>query len=195
MLIALSLEGLVEWSQQRALVGEASANLTSELQANQQELERFIGKIEPMRSKLLHAIEVISAVPSPESVQEAQSLFRPGSNPNFLMVPRDRAELGTASRTTSEITGAFSLMEYGDVKNYASVYDRQTLFDKLQDDVLSSALAAASLGLIVDFQKPSEIEIQDLKRQLRIALGNVLAVEEISRALNAAYTGALDESR
>ena len=93
VVIALSLEGLVESSHQRSLVREASANLTSELQPNQQELERFIGKIEPMRTKLLHAIEVISAVPAPDSVQEAQSLFRPGSNPNFLMVPWDRADL------------------------------------------------------------------------------------------------------
>ena len=56
-------------------------------------------------------------------------------------------------------------------------------------------MTAASLGLIVDFQKASAIEIQDLKRQLRLALGNVLALEEIGRALNAAYARALDESK
>jgi hypothetical protein len=195
VLIALSLEGIVEWSHQRALVREATANLTSELEANHQELNRFIGKIGPMRDKLVHTIEVINALPDSAQSQEALSLFRPGANPNFLMVPWDRAELATASRTTSEITGAFALMNYADVKDYASVYDRQALFDKLQDDVLNSALAAASLGLIVDFEKPSAVEIQDLKRQLRVALGNVLAVEEIGRALGAAYTRALDESR
>lgn len=195
VLIALTLEGLMESSHQRSLVREASVNLTSELQANQQELERLIGKIEPMRNKLVHAIDVIGAVPAPESVQEAQSLFRAGSNPNFVMIPWDRAELGGASRTTSEITGAFALREYAEVKKYASVYDRQVLCDKLQEEALSSALTAASLGPIVDFQKPSAIEIQDLKRPLRIALGNVLAIEEIGRALHAAYARALDESK
>jgi hypothetical protein len=110
VLIALSFEGILEWSHHRSLVREAEANLTTELQVNKR------------------------------------------------------------------------------------VYDRQALFNKVQDDVLSSALSAASLGLILDFQKASPAELQDVKRQLRLALGNVFAVEEIGRALAAAYDRALDES-
>jgi hypothetical protein len=109
------------------------------------------------------------------------------------MIPYDRAELSAASRTSAEITGAFALMDYAEVTRFASVYDRQALFDKVQDDVLDSALSAASLGLILDFQKGSPVELQDVKRQLRLALGNVFAVEEIGRALDAAYGRALDD--
>jgi hypothetical protein len=194
VLIALSFEGILEWSHHRSLVREAKANLTSELQANKKELERFIGKIGPMRDKLLQTVAVVNAPSAPGNLEEAASLFRPGSNPNYIMIPYDRAELGAASRTTAEITGAFALMEYGEVTKYATVYDRQALFNKVQDDVLSSALSAASLGLILDFQKASPAELQDVKRQLRLALGNVFAVEEIGRALAAAYDRALDES-
>ena len=194
VLIALSFEGVLEWSHDRALVREATANLTTELQINKKELERFIGKIAPMRDKLLHAIAVMNALSDPGNVEEASSLFKPGSNPNFIMVPYDRAELSTASRTTAEITGAFALMEYADVKKYASVYDRQALFNNVQDNVLSSALSAASLGLILDFRKASPVELEDVRRQMRLALGNVFAVEEIGRALTAAYDRALDES-
>ena len=194
VMIALSLEGLLEWSHQRALVREAKANLTTELQSNKKELERFIGKIAPMREKLLQAITVVDGLPDPVNVEKASSLFRPGSNPDFIMVPYDRAELSAASRTTAEITGAFALMEYAEVTKYATVYDRQALFDKVQNDVLNSALSAASLGLIVDFQKASQVELGDVKRQLRLALGNVFAVEEIGRALTAAYDRVIEGS-
>jgi hypothetical protein len=194
VLIALSFDGVLGWSRDRALVREAKANLTTELRANSKELDRFIGKISPMREKLLQAITVMDGLPDPVTVEKASSLFRPGSNPDFIMIPYDRAELSAASRTTAEITGAFALMEYAEVTKYASVYDRQALFDKVQDDLLNSALSAASLGLIVDFRKASPVELGDVKRQLRLALGNVLAVEEIGRALAAAYDRALEGS-
>ena len=60
VLIALSFEGVLQWSHHRALVREAKANLTTELQTNKKGLERFIGKIGPMRDKLFHAIDVVN---------------------------------------------------------------------------------------------------------------------------------------
>jgi hypothetical protein len=82
-------------------------------------------------------------------------------------------------------------MDYADVKKYAVVYDRQALYERVQDDVLNNALSAASMGLLLDFKKPTAAELEDLRRQLRLALGSVLAIEEVGRALIPAYERAL----
>jgi hypothetical protein len=73
VLIALSFEGVLESSHQRSLVREAKANLATELQANKNELERYMGKVAPMRDKLLHAMAVTSDVSTPEHAEEASS--------------------------------------------------------------------------------------------------------------------------
>jgi hypothetical protein len=54
---------------------------------------------------------------------------------------------GRASRTTAEVTGAFALMVYDEVKRYAGRYDHQNFFVKTQDQAkqdLTRALSGVS---------------------------------------------------
>jgi hypothetical protein len=49
ILIALSLEGLVEWRHHRALVEEARANIASEVRENQKGLDGLLKSIPDIR--------------------------------------------------------------------------------------------------------------------------------------------------
>jgi hypothetical protein len=50
ILIALSLEGLLEWQHHRHLVREANENITQELRENEKELRDFLAAVPNLRS-------------------------------------------------------------------------------------------------------------------------------------------------
>src|SRR6267154_938865 len=151
ILIALSLEGLLEWRHHRALVAEARANLTSEITANRKRAGELIHELPEMRARLQHGLEVLKAFSASHRNRDAVSgLFQLA--PGGIVYQYDLAELRAASRTTADVTGAFGLMDYGEVREYAGVYDRQDLFNKTQDEAWRSGLAAFSLGQSLDVE-------------------------------------------
>src|ERR1041385_6630226 len=62
ILIALSLEGLVEWRHQRSLVREARENIATEIQDNRKELQKTLDRFDSMYKQLEHAAEKVDAM-------------------------------------------------------------------------------------------------------------------------------------
>jgi hypothetical protein len=188
IVIALSFEGLIEWSHHRSLVREAKANLRREIQDNQNELDRFMARLPSTEDRFRHGLEILNDLPTRRD--EAGKLFRGG--PTSIMYGFDLAELRTVSRTTAEITGAFGLMDYSDVEIYAAVYDRQQLFTRTENQAIDNGTGAFALGQSLDFAKASSDELEGLKRQLRLAIGSLSTEEEFARALKAAFGRTLE---
>jgi len=186
ILIALSLEGLLDRSRHAALVREARANVASELRSNKDKLERLISELPGMTTRIEHAIDILD-----RTGPDAARLFRIGTG--SVLEGYDLAELSSASRTTAEVTGAFGLMDYAEVKKYAAAYDRQALYDKVQNDSWNNAVAAFSLVHALDMQKASATEIADVKRQLRLAAGSLIIEQQVAVALTKGYARALGE--
>lgn len=191
ILIALSLEGLVEWRHHRSLVAEARANLTSEITANRKRADELLRELPEMRQRLQHGLDVLKTVTARDA-DAAAALFR--LDKGGIVYSYDLAELRVASRTTAEVTGAFGLMDYGEVREYAGVYDRQNLFDRTQEEAWKSALSAFSLGQSFDFATATREDIENIRRQLRLAIGNLLLEEQVAAALIKAYDRALKEA-
>src|ERR1051325_7357584 len=175
ILIALSLEGLVEWRHHRAQVREARANRTAEITANRKRTEELMRELPDMRQRLQHGLDVLKTVTAKDSAAAA-ALFQFGKG--SLVYGYDLAELRVASRTTAEVTGAFGLMDYDEVREYAGVYDRQNLFDRTQEEAWKSALAAFSLGQSFDFAGATREDLENVRRQIRLALGNLILEQE-----------------
>jgi hypothetical protein len=189
ILIALSLEGLLERQRHHALVREARANVTIELTGNKARLEKLHGELDGMKRNLERGLDVLNTLPGSRAAEDAAALYRVDTG--GVIHNYDIAELRTASRTTAEMTGAFGLMDYAEVQTYASAYDRQALFNRVQDQAWTSAMAAFSLGQKLDFQKASPAAVEDAKRQLRLAIGTLIIEEEVATALIKAYERAL----
>jgi hypothetical protein len=189
ILIALSLEGLLERSRHAALVREARANIASELRSNKNKLERVISELPGMTTRIEHAIDILDRA---SGGPEAARLF--GIDAGSVIEGYDLAELSSASRTTAEVTGAFGIMDYAEVKKYAAAYDRQALYEKVQNDSWNNAMAAFSLGHALDMQKASASEIADIKRQLRLAAGSLIIEQQVAVALTKGYARALGET-
>src|ERR1700730_3617963 len=119
IVIALSFEGAMEWSHHRELVREARQNLQNEIRNNQKDIQIILPSLETVKPRFLHAIDVVSDLAAPDKRTEAAALF--GSGPNNLVSGYTIATLNSASRATAEVTGAFGLMDYSEVRKYAEV--------------------------------------------------------------------------
>lgn len=194
ILIALSCEGLLEWAHHRSLVREARANISTEIQSNKKDLEHLIGEMDAMRKNLEHGISVIDGVHAHKRpAEDAAPLF--GAAGGSVIHGYDLVELGSASKTTAEITGAFALMDYAEVKKYATAYTRQELYNNAQDAAWNNARAAFALGQSLNVVTASTTELEDVKRQLRLAIGDLILEQEIAVALTKAYDRVLPDSK
>ncbi len=189
ILIALSLEGALERSHNRALVTEARHNLQSEIRNNQADVQVILKGLDATLPRFLRAIEVVGNLSAPENAKEAAELFQL-SGERSLLSSYAAGSLNTASRTTAEISGAFAFMDYDEIRKYAEIYDAQALFSRAQDGALRDAMAAVMFGLGA-LTKAAPSEVEDTKRQLRLALAGLITMRATANALNQRYSQAL----
>jgi hypothetical protein len=183
VLIALALEGLVNWSHHRTLVREARANILSELRENQRELtkeEVDLKKIEAdgqVLITLVHRLETNRRTPVGQ--------FSYG----FSM-----AELHSTSWSTASTTGAVSFMPYTEVQRYAEVYDLQRAFTALQERAFAASLDVQGLVTLLG-RNPATLttaELSDAERRLGVAAADVVAMEQIAEPLTRRYADLLN---
>jgi hypothetical protein len=166
VLIALSFEGIGSWREHRALLHEARANIVSELRDNQKELAHRLTQIPKERANLATAIEV------------AQRLIDTKKLKGHVELGFGTADLRDASRTTAAVTGAFGLMDYSEVKKYATVYGHQELFLRSQTAAIEDLTRTMSgINLLQHPQTASARELEDWKTHLRLTIAS-LTVEE-----------------
>src|SRR5215831_16086023 len=88
ILIALSLEGLVEWRHHRSLVREARENIAAEMQDNRKELQKALERFDFMFGQLANAADKVDAMASAWDPAVATALFVVRGNdadPSYVM--------------------------------------------------------------------------------------------------------------
>ena len=180
VLIALSVDGVRGWMAERSLVAEARANLASELRDNKSAVDSFRQTIPTRRNEL----DTVG------SIATTRLEGKPW--------PSGRAELGftladitAASRSTAEITGAFGLMDYAEVKDYASVYDLQRRFSELQEETMTLLRSVLSRLDLIEAPKPSAAELQAWLRDIHTLEAQLLFLDQIGEQLSAGYAKVL----
>jgi hypothetical protein len=118
ILIALSLEGALEWSHHRTLVREAKENPRQEILANNEAALQFIGDLLAHRAKGHRALEFQS----------------------YIVAPAD------TSWNTAQAAGAVTYMSYQDVQKHAGVYGLQRKRDVFQDRLAASLFGGGAVG-------------------------------------------------
>jgi len=136
ILIALSLEGCVEWKHHRDLAKEAHENLTAEIRDNRTELENSIRQLPGTEKQVRAIIDHIDAVDTEKKKSDSIE----------LRYSFDDAHLANASWTTAQTTGALSFMKYDDVKKFSAVYDLQREYVDLQRDLISRIIDSNDFG-------------------------------------------------
>lgn len=182
ILIALTLEGILDWTHHRQLVHEAEANLRTEMRENQAEINKGMQQLHVSQDQLKDMIRVVQQVEQDRSTQLKGYSFSWTLN-----------ELHATSWNTASATGAIAFMDYSEVKRYTRVYDLQQQFMTLQNRAFDSILAVYGLGTLLqkDIKKVSDAQLADAERVLGLALSNAGAVESLETALNEEYTRVL----
>ena len=141
LLIALGLEGIVEWRHHEHLVAEANATLREEVQHNSQMMNRHVVVLKTELRELeanLRALGKIQNAPGDKSVQT------PSLTADFTNIG-----LRETAWRTAQSTGALSFMPYDEAQRYADIYQQQEAFLTTQQTIAEDQ--AASEGLVAKF--------------------------------------------
>lgn len=132
LLIALGLEGCMEWQHHRHLVHEAEAGLNSEVAQNTRTLASVRQQINAQQKQLDADLVVLAQMRAHPAAPHQQVVFA------FSLHSFDDVAWRTA-----QATGAFSYMPYDDAKSYSDIYLAQDEVVDIEhqaiDDVMHSA--------------------------------------------------------
>ncbi len=183
VLIALSIEGLLEWNHHRLLVKEAHETIMREIADNKSATQRHLADADAREKDV------------DNSYQFAKDLLTTRkSNIHKITLGFHMSTLSSAAWQGAERTGALAYMDYADVQKYAKLYSTQSLYESEQRRVMDQTVSTLSLG-IAD-EDPTAASPQDLERfrlNLITLRGQLLVDRQLGEALLKIYDEALAE--
>jgi len=175
VLIALMIDGLVDWKSTRDLVADARAAIRREVADNLKEMEGRPKAIQKANDDIDNALKF------------AKDLVATGKTDiNELNVRFDLATLNESSWRSAERTGALAHMPYDEVKQYSELYAFQDLFTTQQRqavDLVTSAIVIAA----EDPTKASKEDLMRFRDQLRSLKATVYVTDQLGTQLVEAY--------
>lgn len=183
VLIALLINGLVEWNRDRELVTDARATIAREIADNKKDLEASLSGMAAEMKSLDNAMRFAS-----------EMLATKKTAINELKVGLNLSDLSSNGWRTAERTGALSHMPYDEVQKYSRLYDLQDLITEQQRRMLEQ-LGSASAILSSDFN-PDNPNLKDLEafRGSVMGLRSALTIhEQMARRLAERYAEALKQ--
>ena len=177
ILIALSLEGLLEWRHHRELADEARTNIMSEIRANDKDLQAFLQAVPEIRKNQMAVLAAVQGV-----------LGRGKSDAPVPPLSFRLAELSNTSWTTSQTIGALAFMPYAEVKKFAGVYQLQDEFLRLQ--VRTEDAVVTALSLLAVNTNPSSLsrpEMEAERDRILASLSTLTAETQVGEFLQKSY--------
>ncbi|HWE52757.1 MAG TPA: hypothetical protein VG273_23390 [Bryobacteraceae bacterium] len=177
ILIALSLEGLLEWRHHTELAEEARTNIRSEIRDNEKSIDHFLKAVPEIRKKQMAVLDDIREI-----------LTRGKTKATSFELGLALAELNNTSWTTAQTVGAIGFIPYAEVKEYAGVYRLQDEFLRMQTRAEDSVVNA--ITLFSENQDPNKIPRPDLeaeKDKIMASITTLTAEAQIGEALDRTY--------
>jgi hypothetical protein len=131
LLIALSLEGLVEWQHHRHLVHEAEASLHAEIQANANKMPGIIANLQKHENEIKNDIATLQYIQQNHKKPEHYSGFDLGFN---------FQQFADEGWKTAQSTDALSYMPYARAQEYGLIYGIQADFITAQQQATRDLL-------------------------------------------------------
>jgi hypothetical protein len=179
LLIALSLEGMVEWFHHRHLVHEAEASLYREIDGNAKGLADAVTDLHKQRDELKHDVVVLNRFIVTRKMPDHEHM-----DISFHIKTFDNVGWKTA-----QATGASAYMPYADAQEYAGIYGTQ---DELADAEKQAARdAILSLAPFMDAPDTAPDfttgEGKAVKEKIETLEGQILLVDSLMTSLDEQY--------
>lgn len=179
LLIALSLEGCVEWRHHRQLVREAVSSMQGEIRANAERTQAALEDIHREQESLKKDVEVMKRI-----ITDPKTPNHEDMTVNFRIRTFD-----DVSWRTAQSTGALGYMEYEQAHQYSDLYHQQNeIYLAEQEAVRDTVLAVGPfLNLKKDEQNPSGEEAVRVKEHLEVLQGDLMYIENLITGLDGDY--------
>jgi hypothetical protein len=177
LLIALGLEGCVEWQYHRHLVNEANTGLRSEIAQNIKTLDSMRQPIKDQEKQLEDDLATLTALQAHPDAQGQSLGF------GFVMHSFD----DTAWRT-AQTTGAFAYMPYADASTYADIYSAQEQFVQTEKEIVDEVLIATAIPTSQPQNwRPTQAQIDELRHRAGILRIRLSYLNQMLDVLEQAY--------
>jgi hypothetical protein len=176
LLIALGLEGCVEWQHHRHLVHEAEASMHAEIESNARGLPDALAGLKKNQADDVEVLKyIIKNHKSPE--HDSMSIA-------FGIRTFDDVSWKTAQSTT-----ALSYMSYAQAEEYSDIYSIQTeLYNAEQQAARDAIISLAPFMNMSDSDPdPTEGQANEIKQKIEILQGQLTLVGSFMNSLDRAY--------
>lgn len=179
LLIALSLEGCVEWQHHRHLVHEAESSLRAEIQSNENGMADVVADVHKQQSVLKEDVVALQ-----EMIKDPKSKTKRHMSIAFHIVGFD-----DVSWKTAQTTGALSYMPYTRAQEYATIYSLQSELDVAQKQAARDAILSVGPFLNADETDlaRSVQQSQSIKEHIEIMQGQLMLVDSMVTSLDTQY--------
>ena len=179
LLIALSLEGLVEWQHHRHLVHDAEASLHAEIKSNASNIDAVVADVHKRQDTLKHDVSVLSYIAAKGKYPEDRHM-----QVSFQIVAFE-----SVAWKTAQSTGALSYMPYDLAQDYSSIYMQQDLVTSAQQQAARDSVLAIGpfLNQPNDAPPPSREEAQSIIEKIEVLQGQLLLVDSFMQGLSEGY--------
>jgi hypothetical protein len=179
LVIALSLEGWVEWMHHRHLVHEAEASLQSEIKTNAQDLQGALDDVGKEKELLRRDIAVMKTI-----IANPKVVNRDDLNIDFRI--RTFADV---SWETAKSTGALSYMPYERAQEYSDIYHAQSEIDDAKHQAVRDTVLC--IAPIINSKKgdpnPGGEEAVKMKGNLEVLQAQLTFLESQIQGLDVEY--------
>jgi len=179
LLIALSLEGLVEWQHHRHLAHDAETSLHAEIKSNAEGLDGIVADLHTRQATLKHDVSVLKFA-------AANGKYPPDKDMkvDFRIVTFD-----SLSWKTAQSTSALSYIPYALARDYAGIYAQQELLATGEEQAGRDSVVAigAFLNEPDDAPPPPREEALAIVQKIEVLQGQLILVDSYMQALDAEY--------
>jgi hypothetical protein len=179
LLIALSLEGCVEWQHHRTLVREAEESLQREIRSNATNLPGVLEDLHNQQNALSQDIVVLKKIiANPKEV-----------NRDEMSIAFHITGFETVSWKTAQSTGALSYMPYDLAQQYSDIYSMQELVSEAEKQAARDAIVSVGpfLGMKQGDPNPGAEEAVLIRQHIQVQAGQLFLLDSLIHGLDANY--------
>jgi hypothetical protein len=187
LLIALSLEGCVEWRHHRHLVHEAEASLQLEIAANARELQSALNNVRDEQKVLRDDVVILRKIIANPKVPNQES-----PKINFNIPAFD-----DVSWKTAQSTGALSYMPYEQAHEYSDIYDQQNEVYAAEHQGARDAILSVAPFMNLEHVAP-KLSAEDavlVKQRVEVLQAQLYVLESLIQDLDKKYKTFLSAHR
>ncbi len=179
LLIALSLEGIVEWQHHRHLAHDAETGLHAEIKSNAEGLDGVLDDLHKRQASLKKDVSIL------------QFIAKTGQNPpdKTMKVDFRVVTFDDVSWKTAQSTGALSYIPYDLARDYAGIYAQQSILTTSQEQAGRDSMVA--IGHFVndpdDGSPPSKEDAKAVIEKIEVLQGQLILVDAYMKGLDSLY--------